>query len=86
MSRHDVWEKFKDYFTDVLGLSIMLFVAFGTWIAPLVELPSIPLIFEGVVGLLIGFVFLMFPDGVIVSFIKGWARKKFGEEEDKPEP
>ena len=81
MKRHALWEKFKDYFTDTLGLVIMLATSYGVWVGN-----TIPLIWDGIAGLLVGFVLLMFPDGVIVSFIKGWARKRFGEEEDKPEP
>lgn len=79
MSKRDFWEVFKDKFTDVLGLVIMIATAYGVWVDA-----HIPLLWDGVAGLLVGFVFLMFPDGVIVSFIKGWARKKFGDE-DKPE-
>lgn len=85
MSKRDIWEWFKDKFTDVLGLLIMIFVSFGVWIAPLFDLNSINLIFDGIVGLLLGFILLMFPDGVIISFIKRWASKKFGGgKEEKP--
>lgn len=78
MSKKDLWEWFKDKFTDVLGLLIMVIVSYGIWIAPFFNQNSIDLIMDGIAGLLLGFVLLMFPDGVIISFIKRWANKKFG--------
>lgn len=76
MSKRDIWEIFKDKFTDVLGLVIMLAASYGVWVSN-----TIPLIWDGVAGLIVGFVFLMFPDGVIISFIKGWAKNKFGDKD-----
>lgn len=76
MSKRDFWEWFKDKFTDILGGLIMIAVCYGVWVTHKIEL-----LWDGIAGLIIGFVLLMFPDGVIISFIKNWAHKKFGKDE-----
>jgi len=66
-------EKLKDYFTDIFGAGVMI----ATII--LIYTSRASWLWEGVTGVIVGAVFLLVPDGWIVSALKKFINKKNDE-------
>lgn len=63
----------KDWFTDLLGAAVMIATLIGIYQGKIVW------VWEGIIGMCIGFVLLWVPDDVILKYIKLKAKKKLDD-------
>lgn len=69
-----LFRNLKDWFTDLLGAGIMIATGIGIYQAKIVW------VWEGIIGMTVGFILLWVPDEVILKHIKYKVKKKIKED------